>query len=394
MSTVTSAAPTVLAVFVLTAMVGCHKTNDQAKSAAPAAPTSDTAGPAQIDVVKVVEQPLDVQLSLPAELEAFQNVAVYARVTGFVKTVSVDRGSKVHSGDLLITLDAPELAAQRAEAESKMQAAQALVAAAQAKADADRSTFERLNAASATPGVVAGNDLVVAQRTAETSEHQLASATQTVEAAKQAVSAIRDMEGYLRVTAPFAGVITERNVHPGALVGPANPIGGTPMLRLVENRRLRLVVPVPEAYTTDITTGAMVPFSMAAYPGQTFSGRVARMADAVDTNTRTMAVELDVSNENEQLSPGTFCQVRWPIRRQHPSLFVPSSSIAATTDRTFVIRIRDGKTEWVDVRTGLTSGSLVEVFGDLHPGDQVAGRGTDEVRPGTAVRPREAKPTA
>jgi membrane fusion protein, multidrug efflux system len=114
----------------------------------------------------------------------------------------------------------------------------------------------------------------------------------------------------------------------------------------------------------------------------------------VDANTRTMAVELDVSNTGARLAPGTFCQVRWPVRRLKPSLFVPSSSVASTTDRTFVIRIRDGKTEWVDVRTGLTSGPLVEVFGDLKAGDEVARRGTDELRPGTEVRVRADKPAA
>jgi membrane fusion protein (multidrug efflux system) len=112
----------------------------------------------------------------------------------------------------------------------------------------------------------------------------------------------------------------------------------------------------------------------------------------VDISTRTMAVELDVANGDSHLAPGTFCQVRWPVRRSVPSLFVPSTSVAATTDRTFVIRIRNGKTEWVDVRTGLTSGALVEVFGDLRAGDEIAGRGTDELRPGTDVRPRESKP--
>jgi RND family efflux transporter MFP subunit len=165
------------------------------------------------------------------------------------------------------------------------------------------------------------------------------------------------------------------------------------MVRIVETRRLRLVVPVPEAYTTEIQEGADVPFTVAAYPGQTFTGRIARIADAVDVNTRTMAIELDVSNDRNELSPGTFCQVQWPVRRSGPSLFVPSSSVAATTDRTFVIRVRDGKTEWVDVTTGLTSGPLVEVFGDLHAGDQVAGRGTDELRPGTTVQPRVSKPS-
>jgi RND family efflux transporter MFP subunit len=165
-------------------------------------------------------------------------------------------------------------------------------------------------------------------------------------------------------------------------------------LRLVDTDRLRLVVPVPEAYTTEMPAGATISFSVAAHPAESFSGKVARIAQAVDVNTRTMAVEVDVANKDGRLASGTFCQVRWPVRRSGPSLFVPSSSVAATTDRTFVIRIRGGKTEWVDVKTGLTSGTLVEVFGDLKAGDEVAGRGTDELRPGTVVQPRESKPAA
>jgi RND family efflux transporter MFP subunit len=343
--------------------------------------------------VRVVAQPLDVQLSLPGELAAFQSVAMFSRVTGFVRSVHVDRGSTVRAGDLLATLEAPELLAQRAEAQSKLQAAEAQLSVARAKADADRSTAGRLRAASATPGVVAGNDVVIAEKSADASQNQVVAAEQSVEAARQALNALRDMEGYLRVTAPFGGVITERNVHPGALVGPSSgtaPSG--PLLRLVENSRLRLVVPVPEAYTTELKAGTQIPFAVASHPGQSFSGTVARIARAVDVSTRTMAVEMDVDNKDGRLAPGTFCQVRWPVRRSGPSLFVPSSSVAATTDRTFVVRIRGGKTEWVDVRTGLTSGTLIEVFGDLQPGDQMAGRGSGELRPGTEVRPREGKP--
>jgi hypothetical protein len=107
-----------------------------------------------------------------------------------------------------------------------------------------------------------------------------------------------------------------------------------------------------------------------------------------------MAVELDVANDRGQLAPGTFSTVRWPVRRSGPSLFVPSSSVASTTERTFVIRVRDGKTEWVDVRTGLTSGDFIEVFGELKPGDEIARRATDELRPGTAVEARQAKAAA
>ena len=143
----------------------------------------------------------------------------------------------------------------------------------------------------------------------------------------------------------------------------------------------------PLLRASELTTGTTVPFSVAAYPGQSFSGTVARIARAVDVATRTMAVELDVANDRGQLAPGTFSTVRWPVRRSGPSLFVPSGSVASTTDRTFVIRVRGGKTEWVDVRTGLTTGSLIEVFGDLKNGDEIAGRGTDELRPDTVPLP-------
>jgi RND family efflux transporter MFP subunit len=360
----------------------------------PTPPPAATDPAATIDTVRVVERSLDVPLSLPGELTAFQAVAVVPRVTGFVTTVNVDRGSNVRAGDLLMSLEAPELVAQRSEAQSKLQAAEAQLSAARAKSDADRATFERLKAASATPGVVAGNDVIVAEKTADGSANQAMAAQRSVEAARQALNALRDMEGYLRVTAPFAGVVTERNVHPGALVGPSGGDHGIPLLRLVDRHRLRLVVPVPESYSAEMKIGTEIPFTVSAYPGQTFSGKIARAAQAVDVSTRTMAVELDVANGDGRLAPGTFCQVRWPVRRSAPSLFVPSASVAATSDRTFVIRIRNGGTEWVDVRTGLTAGPLVEVFGDLKAGDEVAGRGTDELRPGTQVRSREYKPSA
>lgn len=349
--------------------------------------------PPTIDVVRVLQQPVNVTLSMPGELDPYQEVAIYPRVNGFVKTIRVDRGSRVRAGDLMALLEAPELAAQRSEAQSKLQSAEAQLSAVRSKADADASTYEKLKAASATPGVVAGNELVLAQKAAEADQSQIAAAQQNIEAARQAFQSITEMEGYLRVAAPFDGVVTERNVHPGALVGPnSGPGAATPMVRLVATTRLRLVVPVPEAYTAGITPGTEMRFSVAAYPNQTFSGKVARIAHAVDVSTRTMAVELDVMNEDGRLASGTFCQVRWPVSRPGPSLFVPTRSVASTTDRTFVVRVRNGRTEWIDVKMGLASGALVEVFGDLQPGDEVAARGSDEIRAGTDVRVKQAKP--
>ena len=359
----------------------------------PARGDQATAGPPTIEVVRVLQQPVNVTLSLPSELAPYQTVAIYPRVTGFVQTIRVDRGSHVRAGDLIAMLDAPELVAQRSEAQSKLQGAEAQLGAVRSKADADASTYEKLKAAAATPGVVAGNDLVIAQKAVEADGGQVAAAQQNIEAARQALNSVTQMEDYLKVTAPFDGIVTERNIHPGALVGPASGAGvAAPMVRLVDSSRLRLVIPVPEAYIAGVTTGTEMLFAVAAYPSQTFSGTVARIAHMVDVNTRTMAVELDVNNQDGRLAPGAFCQVRWPVRRSGPSLLVPSGSVANTTGRTFVVRIRNGRTEWIDVKTGLASGPLVEVFGDLRPGDVIATRGTDELRPGTEVRVKDTKP--
>lgn len=389
MRTVLARARVTLTVMVCLAFAACRgNTPSQTAKAAPA-------GPPTIEVVKVVQQPLDVTLSLPGELNPYQTVAIYARVTGWVKTIRVDRGSRVRAGELIAVLEAPELVAQKSGARSMLQSTEAQLAAVRSRAEGNVSTYEKLKAASATPGVVAGNDVVLAQKAVEADQGEIAVAQRNVETARQALNSISDVESYLRIMAPFSGIVTERNVHPGALVGPTGgPGAATPIVRIVESHRLRLVIPVPEAYTGGVTNGTSLTFTVAAYPGQTFTAAVARISQSVDVATRTMAVELDVSNADGRLAPGTFCQVKWPVRRTAPSLLVPSGSVASTTGRTFVIRVRDGRTEWVDVKTGLGSGSLVEVFGDLKPGDEIAARGTDELKAGASVQIKPAKPVA
>ncbi len=158
-----------------------------------------------------------------------------------------------------------------------------------------------------------------------------------------------------------------------------------PMLRVEKTARLRLVVPVPEKYATGINVGSKVEFSVPAFPSQTFAGTIARVAHSVDVKTRTMPVELDVNNSDGRLSSGMFPEVLWPVRRTEPTLFVPTSAVARTTEATFVIRIRGGNTEWVNVQTGELDGKSIEVYGGLHEGDEVAVLGTDELRAGSHV---------
>jgi RND family efflux transporter MFP subunit len=160
------------------------------------------------------------------------------------------------------------------------------------------------------------------------------------------------------------------------------------MVRIETVSRLRLVLPVPESYVPGTVQGAKVTFTVPAFPGEKFSGTIARIPDSLDVKTRTMPVELDVRNRSGRLAPGMYPEVEWPVRRLHPTLFVPTSAAARTNEKRFVVRVRDGKTEWVDVQPSLTSGNLIEVFGDLHEGDLVVVRATDELRPGTSVNAR------
>ena len=345
-----------------------------------------------VEVAKVTSKKLSIATRLPGELQAYEAVAVFPKVTAYVDSISVDRGSRVKAGQLMARLVAPEVAAQRAEAQSKLQAAEAQRAEAEAKLASDQSTYERLKSASATPGVVAGNDLEIAQKSAEGDRARLQALRESAEAAKSALKSVIEIEGYLQVRAPLDGIVTERNVHPGSLVGPATSSSGAgmPMLRVEKTARLRLVVPVPEKYATGINVGSKVEFSVPAFPSQKFAGTIARVAHSVDVKTRTMPVELDVNNSDGRLSSGMFPEVLWLVRRTEPTLFVPTSAVARTTEATFVVRIRNGNSEWVNVSTGEVDGKLTEVFGDVHEGDEVAVRGTDELRPGTRVNAQVA----
>ena len=345
---------------------------------------ADDTAAVQTELTEVVAKPLEKTTVIPGELAPFQRVDIHAKVTGFVEAIHVDRGSYVQKGQALAELSAPELAAQRAEAQAKIPAVVAQRVEAEAKLAAADATYQRLLEASTTPGVVAGNDVVLAEKAVEAERARIDSLDKSIEAYEAAVRAIEAIEQYLNVTAPFAGVITERFAHEGALVGPQGS-EGMPLFTLEQIGRLRLVAAVPEAYKQSIARGARVRFTVPAFPSETFTGVVARPAFAVDPKTRTMPVELDVANTGSKLTPGMYAEVQWPVSRAGESLFVPPSAIKATTERIFVIRVRDGVAEWINIRRGMLAGDLVEVFGELQAGDRIVQRATDEIRPGTRV---------
>ena len=339
------------------------------------------------ELTKVEAKPLLQSATVTGELQPYQSVDIHAKVTGFVKSIEVDRGSRVKQGQLLAEVTAPELEAQRAEALARIPSIEAQKTEVEAKLAAAQATLDRLKEAAKTPGVVAGNDIIQAEKVVEAERARAGAMDKNVEAVNASVRAIEEIEKYLKITAPFSGVITDRFAHPGSLVGPEGR-EREPLLRLQQVNRLRLVAAVPEAYTESIRTGMRVDFTVPAYPSQKFSGVVARPAFSFDPKTRTMPVELDVNNSSGRLSPGMYAELDWPVRRRGDSLMVPKSAVKSTTERTFVVRVTNGKAEWVDVRRGMAEAEGVEVFGALHPGDTILLRASDEIRPGTPVQAR------
>lgn len=375
---------------------------------------ADLSAPMPVKGVTVKKFVLDRVDQLPAEIQAYQDVALFPKVPGFIDWIGIDRGSIVKKGQLLIKMYAPEYLAQKSEADAKVQEANAklkqsestLVAneaqlkEAIAQKQADESTYSRLKAASLTPGVVASNDVVLLAQKVEVDEERIHSWEKKVDAAKSEVSALqdsleaarrgadnfKDFASYLNITAPFDGYITIRNMHKGSFVGPLGNGAYPEIARIAQLDLLRIVVPVPERDIAGILPGAQVQFTLSSFPNQTFTGSVARIGNYLDRSTRTMPVELNYFNPDYKVFPGAFCKVFWPTRRKEPSLFVPTTSVVTTLVESHVCRIKNDQLEWVTVRKGQNMNQYVEVFSeDLKEGDLITLVSSEEMRPETKV---------
>jgi RND family efflux transporter MFP subunit len=324
-------------------------------------------------------------ISVPGELRPLQEVRLFPKTSGFVQSVSVDRGSVVHAGQELARLEAPELTAQLAEAASRAQSAEAMLTEAQARAQGSSASLVRVRAAAATVGVVAPDELERAQTTARADSARLVSARSQVDAARSARQATAEISEYLVVKAPFAGIITERNIHPGALVGPAS--GATvPLFRIEDASSFRLVVALPEAYIGATAVSEVATFQVRAYPADTFRATLARRSGTLDPRTRTELLEFDVRQGKERLEAGMYADVLIPVGRATATFVVPKASVGTSVTGPFVIALDGDQTRWIPVRKAESIGDSVEVFGALHVGDRLVARATDEIRSGMRVQ--------
>ncbi|WP_295648848.1 efflux RND transporter periplasmic adaptor subunit [uncultured Mucilaginibacter sp.] len=346
---------------------GCG-TKDKApeEEHAPADPTP------LVQVAPLQKGILSSDLHIPGELIPYQTVDVYAKISSFVKKVYVDVGSEVSEGQLLVTMEAPEINSQLAEAQSKLKSAQAVFLASKAN-------YDRLVETAKTPGTIASNDIDQAAARKSSDEAQ-------VEAAKSAYNGVAANLAYLEIRAPFSGVISARNTNPGAYVGPSGKGSDMPLFTLQQQKKLRLVVSVPESYSGILKENDKVTFNVRPFPGRKFTANVKRLAGALDERLRSERLEMDVENDDKKLLPGMYAEVNLQLPAKDSTYIIPKTALVQSTEKVFVIRVVDGKAQWVDVKKGRESDGKVEVYGDLNIGDNIIQAANDEIRDGGVVK--------
>lgn len=302
-------------------------------------------------------------IKLPAQLAAFQEVSVFPKLNAYVKNVLVDVGSRVGQGQTLMTLEAPELFQAVLQAKEKY---------ARARADYSimKEQYLRLAEASKTPGAISPMDLSAARAKMD-ADSSIANAERANWQMQQT------MTNYLRVTAPFRGVITERNVHPGALVSTA--VKDKPMLELKQIDHLRLLVDIPENLAATIANRDTVSFYVSALQGRKMTGFISRRTQNVNAQFRSERMEIDVPNGDGILAPGMYADITLYSRGNINAMWVPRSAVVTSTERKYVWLVQNGKRSRVDVSTGNQTADKIEIFGNLQPGDTVIAQATDDL---------------
>lgn len=348
---------------VLLLAAGCS--GDKAEDKTAAAPPPVT----HFTTAVIQARPVEQIVRLPAMLAAYEEVSIFPKVNGYVKSVLVDVGSHVQQGQLLMVLEAPELVQEVAEARERY-------ARAISDYNIDKENYQRLDEASRTPGAISPMELAT-----DRAKAQADSALANSEKANWQMH--QTMMDYLRVTAPFTGVITIRNVHPGALVDASNK--SVPMLELKQIDHLRLQVDIPEGIAATLRNNDTLSYTLTALPGRQMTAKIARKSMNINAQYRTERVEADVYNHNEMLTPGMYADVVFDSKGNKNALSVPVSAVVTSTERKYVIVIRDGKTEKVDVTTGNEGNGRVEIIGDVKAGESVIAPANDEIKSGISI---------
>ncbi|SAL66021.1 RND family efflux transporter MFP subunit [Caballeronia terrestris] len=329
-----------------------------------------------VDVISPGHAPASRELLLPGAVMPYAEASVYARTSGYIRRWSADIGTHVTAGQVLAIIETPELDAQ-------LQQARADAATALANYNYATSTSQRWQQMLQTQSV--------AQQDADTKTADMQAKRAILASAQANVARLAEMVSYEKVTAPFDGVVTVRNVDVGALV----TAGGTPGLATPANELfhiaqadvLRTVTDIPQDDASFITTGTSVYLTTQQYPGRRFPARVARSSDVIDPSSRTMRVEVDVDNRNGALRAGAYVQVHLALDTAHPALELPVSALLFRPKGVTVAVVgNDSKVALKSVTIGRDFGTYVEIATGLNASDRVIDNPGDAITAGTVVQ--------
>jgi RND family efflux transporter MFP subunit len=383
-------------VLLVVVLLSCRRVTDGKASAS-------TASSVTVGVARVSRKSLVKTLTLSSELVPFQEIDVYAKESGYVQKLLVDYGSRVKPGQLMAVLEIPELVDLLQEDEAAVKSAQNLVDhavhelkrfEAQYKV-ADLESDRLTTVAEQRPGLVAQQEVDDAQGKDLAAESQMEAGKAALDAAKNQLSVAQaklahdhTIYDYSRITAPFAGVVTQRYANLGTLMqaGTSSSTQALPLVKLSQDDLFRLVIPVPESSVRYIRVGDSVAVHVPAM-NRTFRGEVARFSVDVKEETRTMHTEVDVPNPDRVLIPGVYAEATLTLEKKDNALAVPLQAVNHEEDKTTVYVVTEvGEVKDCPVTLGLETASEAEVVSGLVEGESVIVSDRSGLKPGQVVR--------
>jgi RND family efflux transporter MFP subunit len=358
--------------------------SEQTSASADAAPT--------VDVIRVEYASPNHLLALPGEARPWIDTTLYARVNGYVAEWKKDIGDVVHKGDLLATIETPELDDQLVATRAKLKATEAEVNVAQTNAEFAKTTFGRF---SAPQGVVSEYEHDQKKAEYDSAVAKLNAAKAQVALDEADVQRLTELTRFKEVRAPFDGTITERRIDIGDLVTAGSTSSTTPIFTIAQSDKIRVFVDVPQSASPDMKVGMPAVATAREYPGRTFVGKVARTSRAIDV-ARTLKVEVDIENQDLSLLPGMYVEVSFQTSQLRPALRIPASALnfrsggpqAAVIDPNGTVRFHDvtiarDMGEYVEIGSGLTSGDRValNISNQIADGDRVSPVDSDSENP-------------
>jgi RND family efflux transporter MFP subunit len=371
----------------------------------------DPANAPHVAVVKVSRKNLSNTLEIASEFQPFQEISIYAKVSGYIQTLDVDWGTHVNQGQLLAVLEIPELQQQLQldeatvhRSEQDLGRANEELSRAQSTYNVTHLTYTRLaNVQKTRPELVAQEEVDVAQGKdleanagVSSAKDGVAGSEQALIGAKAALDRDKAMFAYARITAPFKGVVTEIDAYKGALLpaGTSSNKGDQALCRLSETDLLRLVIPLPERAVGDVQLGETVAVHISTN-NETFNGKIVRVSGQIDTQTRTMYTEVDVPNPKYVLVPGMYAGVQIPLRTAQNVLTLPTQAVQAAGEDHGSVLVVNGanRIEKRDVSIGLQTANDDEIVSGLREGELVLYGEQSQYKPGELVAPQVVAPS-